>query len=713
MATQARALKGPPRLGVLVLLGLAAWAAGWISVQPAASAQNEPQAAHPPGQAGAAPHEPSTPNQQPPPATGPSGVAAGAQAPPPASGKAAAPPAPPSGPAEPATPKPLLPGHLANGGFEEGLAGWQVTSEDPRAVTIDPSAAKSGRQSLRLWAPRSGINPSISQDLTLPGAAGWLRLSFSTRATLRGPSRLVVRLEPLDADGQLLGRYYVQQMASNPGRWQSCTADLPLSPQAARLRLTLRLVGTGGLWLDDLKSTFTAAALLVMPRRVATREGEEASPRLTLWACPEAPLTASLGKVALPAPRREGESVVITLPALRPGRQLLELRSGEVADRVGVWTTYAQRRPSMLSEAGWWEREGRSSLPSFLLHGSPSDAQAAAEQGFAAIELLPPSGGAGMRSLLKALPQDALPLVLPLAYRPGVQGAEGALKGALEAVAEASHERRLLAWLVADEPDLRLDFPEAPQLYLQTKRADRLHPLLMTLGSVRELEFWANFADGVLINCCSLGADPLAVYQLLRQASSRLEPWQPLGAVLPAGWGPGTVQPDGTQARLLAFSAVAAGARCLAWYCLRATGWDLRATPLWPSFRALHDDLSKLAAAVAGKPRADDLLPPAASLIAAAWGTPQDRTVLIVNPDSAPLTVNLPAPAAGGEVKHLLGEAATQGGERGIVVAGRSVCALRVTAAEAASPPAPSEGQTATPPKLGNQLSPGPSNTSP
>jgi len=178
-----------------------------------------------------------------------------------------------------------------------------------------------------------------------------------------------------------------------------------------------------------------------------------------------------------------------------------------------------------------------------------------------------------------------------------------------------------------------------------------------------------------------VGLDPVEVYRRVREVAGKLEQWQPAGAILPVGWTAGEPPAEPARLKLAAFAALAGGARLLGWYCLHATGWDLQATPTWPGFRGIHDDLAKLTDLIGDLPFADDVRFEAEGLVAAAWAKEATRVVLLVNPAAEPRDAGLSVPEGLGQVKTVLGEAQprTQSPSMQVTVPASSAIILTLT----------------------------------
>lgn len=605
---------------------------------------------------------------------------------------------PPQPPAAPERSPERPHGEVVNGGFEKGLEAWQTAPGAQATVEADAAAARSGKSSARLSVRRADVAAWLAQDIPLAGTAGRLEVSYWVRPTLGGPARLVARLDFLDAGGGKVMTRYLQHVGRDAKKWQQATGVVELPAAARMLRLTLRLVGAGGAWVDDVAVKFLPAALLVWPRRVACVEGQACGIEFDFWAKPNGALVATMDGQKEIVVSADGGKARVELPPLSVGRHLVTLTAGEAKDEVEIWCVPAGRRARMVSETGLWVLKQRQCLVSLMHHASVPDLAELTAHGFSVAEILAPESPDGLSRALRPLPKQSTPVLVSFPA-PG-PGAEEDWQGrVLQAIRANAADQRIAGWLLTSEPDVQLGAAFTAQLYLDAKKADGLHPLVVTLAGTEQIDFWRAFADVVVVNCCGLGQDPARLASVLTQARSKLEPWQVLGALLPAGWGPGSPQPDAMRARLLAFSAVASGASVLGWYALRATGWDLRASPVWPSLRDLNQDLAKLSDATAGHPAAQDVAVAGEGILWRAWANADTRIVLLVNATGAAANATLtPQQGQITEPSSLVYEAKPVVTSEGLSVfleAGAvAVIRARIGPSGPAGEPAPSSGQS-------------------
>lgn len=537
---------------------------------------------------------------------------------------------PPQPPAARRQPVERGPCEVVNASFEKDLDGWQVAPGVRGGVEADPAAAKSGKFSARLSITQPDSPSWLAQDIPLARAAGKLGISYWARPALSGPARIVAKLEFFDAAGCRAMTRYLQHIARDAREWQQASGEVVLPATVTSLRLTLRLVGAGAAWVDDVSVKFRPQTLLVWPQRLACVEGQPRTVELDCWAKPEGPLTAKLdgqNEVALSA---EGDKSRVELPALTIGRHLLTIMAGEAKDEIEVWCVPGARRPKNLSEAGFWLLKQKPGLASLVHHASLPDLAELTAHGFSIAEIMAPDSPDGLSRMLRPIPKQLAPVLVSFAV-PGAGQEEDWRARVLQTIRANASEQRIAGWLLASEPDVQLTSVPFPQLYLDAKKADGLHPLAVMLAGTEEIDFWRAFADVVVINCCGFGEDPAGLAEALRQARSKLELWQALGAMLPAGWGPGAFQADAAQAKVLAFSAIAGGASVVAWYALRATGWDLRASTVWPALRDINQAMAKLSETVVGHQAAEDVVVAGEGVLWRAWADGDVRTVLLVN----------------------------------------------------------------------------------
>ncbi len=568
------------------------------------------------------------------------------------------PPAPPlpGGQAEAAGRENLV----SNGSFEEGLKGWRSGAGAPgKWAKIDASAAAAGKQSVRLSAPRAGINPWIEQQFALPKPPAVLRVSFQARRTARASARVLLRLVLLSESGAEAKRGYLQLFCSDVRRWEQAAAEVALPPEAHTARLAIILAGVGEAWIDDVRAECRQVGMLAFPRRLAVQAGAPAEVHLNIVGSSENVSAAVDGQRA--EVKASGNSVSLSLPALKPGRHRIELRAGQVRDRVEVWAA-ALKKPALLDNRGWFAPGGRPELLLVAMHSSPAEAAEAAARKFNAIQILPVFGRDAMVGLLRGFRAAPVRLVLTLPADPMVRAEK--LGQALEALREAAADKRVAAVLMADMPDAWLADESAPALYSQLRSADALHPLAVRLSSPEAAGFWSHLADMLLVDCCR--AKSAEEVNRRVKAAETAAPWQHIGAVLPLGWSqtPAT-QPAPQVARQMAFAALAAGAKSIWWYCVHHTGWDARRAKLWAALDRLHEELARTAAAIAPCEKAGDV----AVKGAAAWGAWAKRDavfLIVVAGQGKGIEASLKRRPA--ETQTVAGSAKVQVGEAGVKI---------------------------------------------
>ncbi len=656
-----RVLHAAAILAVLVACPLAVLADGGGVVTPPAG----------PG----APAPPAAPETKPAPPAGEKPVA-----------KPGAKPAAEPAPEVPAAPR--VPGEVLNSGFEQELQGWTVDPSATDSCIADPASAKAGKRSLRLNCARSGVITAVSQEIPLPGEAGRFSVSLWVRPTLGGPSRLAVRVELLDKAKATISRRYLQAIPADARSWEQLSGAVEVPAEAVSARLTLRLVATGALWVDEVKSKFEPAKLLFSTRRLVCVEGQPGKAALKPLIRPATAPTATVDKTDAPV-TAQGDALVVDLPALTRGRHTLTLASEGATDDLELWAVPPAHKARQITDNGWWVLAGKSALPSIIMHAVIADVAPVTGEGFSMAQILAPSSADVLQRMFKSIPKLAAPLLVSFGV-PSPAKVEDWEANLVHTLRGNASDNRIAGWIVADEPDLAISNLDTPAICLDARTSDSSHPLVLTLTSPDQLDFWHNFADVILINLGYSGTDPARVHATVQSAAAKLNKDQVLGAILPAGWQPGCFQPDLAQARLLAFSAVAGGARCIGWYCLHATGWDLRSTPLWAGMKDLNRDLSILASSVAGHDVAGDVVVEGPAMPWIAWIDGDSRILLAVNAGAEPavlkVTAGQPIRAASSLVYQAVTEVAD--GAAQITVKPASVAVVRFGFTAPATPPA-------------------------
>lgn len=146
---------------------------------------------------------------------------------------------------------------VPNPGFEAGTAGWSVTTwRGSGTVTTDPSVARSGSASLKVTANPNGTTGSVV-GVTLAGGSrplvgtGTYRVSVWCRTeavTSPGAYLNVLFYNSAGAVVQADRKFFA---ATGTHDWEQIVTELATPPGAARIRIDLRVEGTGTGWFDD------------------------------------------------------------------------------------------------------------------------------------------------------------------------------------------------------------------------------------------------------------------------------------------------------------------------------------------------------------------------------------------------------------------------------------------------------------------------------
>ncbi|MBS1907783.1 MAG: Tat pathway signal sequence domain protein [Actinobacteria bacterium] len=171
---------------------------------------------------------------------------------------------------------------VPNPGFEVGTAGWSVTTwRGTGAVTADPSVARTGDASLKVTADPNGTSGSVvGVSLGAPSrpiiGSGSYRVSVWCRTeALAAPGAYLDVLYYTDSGTLVKGdqKFFA---ATGTHDWQELSATLPTPAGATRMRIDLRVEGSGTAWFDDVGLDLVAgdppASGDLPARRTAYRE---------------------------------------------------------------------------------------------------------------------------------------------------------------------------------------------------------------------------------------------------------------------------------------------------------------------------------------------------------------------------------------------------------------------------------------------------------
>lgn len=160
---------------------------------------------------------------------------------------------------QPLLDKQVTPGStlVPNPGFEAATAGWTVTTwRGSGSVVADPSVGRSGKSSLKATANANGSTGSVV-GVTLAGnsrplvGSGTYRISAwckTADATAPGAYMNVLFYNSAGAVVQSDRKFFA---TTGTHDWEQITAELPTPAGAARIRIDLRVEGTGTAWFDD------------------------------------------------------------------------------------------------------------------------------------------------------------------------------------------------------------------------------------------------------------------------------------------------------------------------------------------------------------------------------------------------------------------------------------------------------------------------------
>ncbi|WP_345438564.1 hypothetical protein [Microbacterium gilvum] len=171
---------------------------------------------------------------------------------------------------------------LPNPGFEVGTAGWTVTTwRGSGTVAADAAVARTGSASLKLTADANGTTGS-AVGVTVTGASrplvgtGTYRVSVWCRteqAAAPGPYLDVLFYDAAGVVVQSDRKFFARTGTHD---WEQIAAELATPAGAARIRVDLRMEGTGTAWFDDVELALVEgtppASGDLPPRREAYRD---------------------------------------------------------------------------------------------------------------------------------------------------------------------------------------------------------------------------------------------------------------------------------------------------------------------------------------------------------------------------------------------------------------------------------------------------------
>lgn len=501
---------------------------------------------------------------------------------------------------------------VQNPGFEQEKQGWEETGEATFAGTLETQTQlkHGGLAALHIASEEPGDFPWVRQrvDQLKPGATYALGVWY--RGVPAAPTTAAVKIEFLDAKNQTVGQS-LGRVAIKGDQWQELSTQGVAPPGATGAWLMLRMYGEGELWLDDvtLKLVKAPPALWPQPARLGAAPGHEITLSVSVLgqaaAAGRHPVVVLAGNK--PVQTTEAEfvaegtqfSATVKLTALPAGDYTLRATFAAGTADWPLHVTVDRRQPVGLNSNGLLLHDGRMVVPLGLYHVAAADYALLSQRGFTAAQ------GPGSHDLKIVTPvvQEAaaqrLGLVMPL-YAGGQVAQNMTYTG--QKVRALAREPAVLAWKLADEPDLHPEIAgEVPDAYRKLRAMDRSRPIVLTVASAADVALWGQFCDILELAVFPLPDRPLSlVGEEISRARQQLQPWQGLFALLQAGWQPvpGN-QPTLEQARAMAYLALIKGATGVFWYSFRDPGWSLTQTPLWEKFKGLNEEIARLGALLA------------------------------------------------------------------------------------------------------------------
>lgn len=563
---------------------------------------------------------------------------------------------------------------LTNPGFEDLARGWSedLLTRFASLAQVSTEVTRTGTHALRLTSERGTENPFLARPLPeLQPAATYAARVWVRAQAGHNPGLAAIRLEFRNAAGEVTSSHtqrILPAASADPKatpQWAPLEVVAQADPDTQSGTLSLRLMGAGTIWFDDVELTRAAPppAVTLAPLRqnltaartttvslIATlsRAWEGAEPpavTVTIRPALRGSTLHPTPAVSLVSPHQL--SLSFELPGLEPGSYSVQcaLKAGQEPAAAWLHVPLPERRPSALREDGVLLVNRQPFFPIGLYHVSTADYPQIARAGFNCVQ---GPAAADARDLTRAMDTArAANLMVELPLHSGGK----VLSNLTSSQARLGRIRKhpaLLGAKLLDEPDLHPRVcDEVPVAYQTLKAADPDHPFTLTLTGAERVPVWAPYCDILQITAYLDAGEPASpIADQVRQAAAALQPWQNLAAVLQAGWVADPMnQPTFAQARLAVYLSIINGARGIFWYALRDPGWDLTRTPLWGRFEELNRETATLGQWVTtGKPAPDLKLeaPEGLGVLARIQG---DRTaVLLANPTDQPLTLSVPLP---------------------------------------------------------------------
>lgn len=505
---------------------------------------------------------------------------------------------------------------LQNPGFEDGSAGWsgELMQRFEGLLTIDRETARTGNASLRIEGRTGAENAYLAQSIgDLRGGA-----VYALRAWVRGepgtpPPLAALKIEFYNDARENTSGHYARKPAL-PGDWQQIEVQATAGPDTTRAAVLVRLFGRGRLWFDDVQFVMVQAPpqVTLSPARQVARAGGDrvislAAHLREAWEGDEAPplefTVFGPGDIRLEPDvdltRRDARThlATLTIPEVRSGEYRVEgvLEGVEEPAVARIFVPLVDRRPTNLTDDGVILADGEPFFPIGLYHVGVGDYEAVAQRGFNCVQGLATSDLEAFGRSLDAARDLGIMVDVPL-YEGG--RVRENLPVSLKKAERFADHPALLNWKIIDEPDLRPEvMDEVPEAYESLRAADPDRPILLTIASLQQYAYWANFCDILQVDPYPLPNQPLTlVSDSTARARETLAPWQNLTAVLQAGWIREPLnQPSFAQARVMLYLALVNGAKGIFWYSFRDPGWRLDETPLWGRFADINRETAQLA----------------------------------------------------------------------------------------------------------------------
>jgi len=477
---------------------------------------------------------------------------------------------------------------------------------------------RSGRGCLSVtnpdWQHSTGIRQTIRR--VEPGTEYRLRVYGKHGDSPAGVVRTSAKLQFWGADWEPLDKAYASAQIQPAQGWVPLDVILTAPPRARQASVLLRVFGGGTALLDDVSlQRRRGAGVFVLVGRHQLQAGRATALPVPLWFC-RAPKSAAeidwrledgegrrvaKGAAPLADRSRQEAKLSVSLPRLAPGGyQVLgvagwfppaALREFQV--QVVVPLPAAARPPTGVRKGVFLDESGNPFFPLGLYHVPPEHYGLVARQGINCVQ------GVWMDKS-----EDECGEAIDAAYRAGLKTMVCLYGGGDEKLWERSRQRvrrfdnhpGTFSFKITDEPGASHEWRVAAR-YADLKRLNPKRPLLLTVCRPELHARYAQWCDAMQVDPYPLPDQPLTtVSAWCGSAHKVLASWQPLEAVLQAGWrnypDDPPNQPTPEQAREMVHMAIDNGARGIWWYTFRHPGWEttwsLEKTELWKEFSGLN-----------------------------------------------------------------------------------------------------------------------------